>query len=906
MFGGGKRKVKVFSSVFNLAGDIRNRPNFLKTVIYDQTLFKSHPSYSSALSTAYRGGIGIKMRQMVPLAKKLDFYNLIGQSGATVATDGSVTNEEVKDILSFRLQKDISIYNHEIGGPDLNQWGLRYILDTFPERADEVYDVVVSETTDYLQLDFYEDEDALEPYESFEIPVLETEISNDSEYLYISYGEVGEPELIEEIDEPSKQVAEFPSVAGYGDPIDIGNLDTEFTWDKTTTVTDIYPDREDKQVFKYPQSETRITETKTYQKIENIPISETHPLPTRITETLYLTNGFTLVPYATETVTEEDGFTRITVTENYTVEPAKFSAYNKTEYEIVRVNNQKLHIYEKGTGDPLFDELFTEAKFHGMFFPVIPIKYDSRPGRKPRPTYIDEGSTGFFKEVYDANVQLTAKMGSKKSYKEILEGIQDNKDHGKLNYAYIMYGASLNTPAESAHKYMFHFFKEFSREARLSDFGGLQWTKYLLEYAESHQSRERWAAWYEAQKDENNPLFGTAEPPIESYPLAPKTSASFRLRSPLNLNYTVSWKHASLKSGSGMLEGFNVGQAKFTSVTRWEDILEIFPHLEGTKIGERWENRTTAAKDLTIAIQHSPDRWEEITIVGLYSNNIIHRGKGIYTTSKDALQDSEESNLIIPLHESILKQMSLVDTTQFGLSSSYMLINYYNEYKKKWYQTGTFKVFFAITIIAVSAITGGAGLAAAGTIGSVVATTIGLAGLAAVIFAAVTNALVGIIVTRLVSTAATKIFGEKIGMIVGAIVSVAALNAMNSFAAGGQFNLMDSFNATNLIKITSSVSQDMTQIYASEIEDIQKKMQEAQDEFDRESKKLNELYYQEFGGRGIIDPLKFQELAKESELMLETPDLFFSRTLMTGSDIADISIESLTESLNLGQNLQVM
>ena len=379
-----KTKIEVFSDVYNLAGDIHLRPNFLKTLVFSQTMFKTHPSMGQALTDGYLNGPGIKLRQVIPKAHREDFYTAVGQPQATIRSLGSLDSALVRDALNFRLNISASIYEMDMGAPNIYWWGLQYLLDEHPERVSEIFDVSVNEAGTSLQVDFYANPEDTEPVESLEFPSDPEEIDNTADYLFVVYGIQAVPGLIEEEDGPTEEVVDFSAVAGFGDPITEVTEDVTYEWDEVTAVRDVYSNYEDTQEFVQPKSETRSVTVKTYKKITDIPATSENAQALRIEETYVMTEGFKLVPEIEETVEEFSNFTRYTTVTDNTVEPAKFSQYNKKTYEVFAVNDQKVFIHKRGT-DPIFDSLFEDAIEADYFFPVIPIKYDAQPGSKPKP-----------------------------------------------------------------------------------------------------------------------------------------------------------------------------------------------------------------------------------------------------------------------------------------------------------------------------------------------------------------------------------------------------------------------------------------------------------------------------------------------------------------------------------------
>ena len=307
---------------------------------------------------------------------------------------------------------------------------------------------------------------------------------------------------------------------------------------------------------------------------------------------------------------------------------------------------------------------------------------------------------------------------------------------------------------------------------------------------------------------------------------------------------------------------------------------------------------------IKIKYQIDEENWEVLTVTGLMSVNTIHRGKSVDISAHDALDDDEESGFIIPLHETPFRGTRLVDATQFAGSNTYLMLNYYSDTKKKWYQTGAFQIIIVVAIIVISiAFPPGGAAAGAATMGAKVAAAAGLTGAAAAVFAAAVNAIAGLIVSRIVSEAAIALLGDELGMIVAAVVSMVAIGAMNSYFAGQPVNLLESFNSVNLLKLAGTVSGDLAKYYQQQVVALQKEAQNFVEEFEKESAKLNKLFSEEFANRAYIDPVEFYQRIMESAPMYETPDQFFARTLMTGSDISNISLDALGEVINLENNL---
>lgn len=895
-----KRKVEVFSSVYNLAGEIDKRPNFLKTLVFGQVMYRSAPSMGQAIPEGYMKGPGIKLRQVISKAHREDFYNAVGQPQATVRTLGNLDSAMVRDAINFRFNISANVYEVDMGAPNMYWWGLQYLLDTYPTRVNEIFDVSVNEAETSLQINFYSTPEATEPSEVLEFPSDPSKIVNTADYLYVLYGVQVEPGLIDEENTPTEEVEDFPSVAGYGDPVSVVTEDVTYTWDEVVTVRDVYPTYEDTQEFVTPKSDTRSVTTRTYTKITDVPATEQSAQALRIEETYVLTEGFILVPEVEEISEEFEGFTRHTTVSDNRVEPAKFSQYNKKTYEVYALNDQKVFIHKRGE-DPLFDVLFDQAVEDGYFFPVIPIKYDASPGTSPHPRYISDSNTPGDIELYGKSRRVLGKATQKNAYDDIVESLKDNGSASDINYAYVIFGSSLNSPSYTAKKYIYHFFKTFGEYSSES---ANTFNTYVQAYNVAEASRQDWIDWTEAQKDPQNPLYGTAEPAILPYPKEPVREVSLKSSNKLNLNYIIRWASTESATGTGLLGGMT---PKSISIEKVDSVLpDVFRDVQiiGGSVSEVLNSNNQKGQAICIKYQIDENNWEIITIVGLRSINVIHRGKSVNISSHGALDDDEESGFIIPLHETPFENIRLVDATQFSSSNTYLMLNYYSETKEKWYQSKAFRIIITVAVIVISvAFPPGGAAAGAATLGTQVASVIGLTGVTATVFAAAVNAIAGLIVSRIISQVATELLGDELGLIIAAAVSMVAIGAMNSYFSGNPVNLLDSFNSANLLKLVSTVSGDLAKHYQQQVIAIQKEAQKYTEEFEKESARLTKLFSEEFANRAYIDPIEFYQRIMESAPMYESPDQFFARTLMTGSDISNISLEALGEVLNVENNL---
>lgn len=548
----------------------------------------------------------------------------------------------------------------------------------------------------------------------------------------------------------------------------------------------------------------------------------------------------------------------------------------------------KVFIYKYGDGNPTLDAMFAPADDLGSFFPFIPFRLDNK----------------FVSSSYLPAVYAEAKKGYKKAtagrFDEMITNLEDNESLNDIDYAYCVFGVSLNVLENACRKYIYRFFKEI-----MNDFpvGGGGYSAWQAAWDAAQTSWETWTEWSAAQTDEGNPLFGTPEPERLAYPQMPSNSIRVSSGSNPTMNYdmTISWNTMEETTGTGLLKPdakrdelwFTINATQEYEETTWGKEGGIWLPIPGNSISN---------DDITLNWQVTPTTWRQIRIVGLKHRNLIYGGKSVDISAKEALEDVEESGFIIPLHEGIYRAMGLKDSTQMATACSFMVFNCYKVVKKKWYQTGIFKIILAIIVIVITIYTGPFGAAnSSGLLGTnaAVGAALGFSGTAALIVGAVANAIAAMLLTKVITAASTALFGEKWGAIIGAIASVVAIQVGTSMVSGQSMassfgNLM---RADNILKLTNAAGQGYQGYVQAAAAEMAKEAQEVMENYKREMREIQQAWIQNIGtGRGIIDPL---EITGVFGVTMESVDTFLQRTLMTGSDVADMSLSMLTNFVNM-------
>lgn len=462
-----------------------------------------------------------------------------------------------------------------------------------------------------------------------------------------------------------------------------------------------------------------------------------------------------------------------------------------------------------------------------------------------------------YEELHTLSQRAMRRAIGQNQYKRIDKGILDSESLRDLDYAYIAFGSSLNTKDWAGKEYIYKFFE-------------------LL---------------YETYGN----VAGTIK--IEA-----KDS---------NLGFEFRIKYSSIEKGyitnpTADLTFKNKDHYCFIHETSYP-IFESEDYSGPMVIEETY-------------LYHLLDRddyvCEYLKITNLTHENHVYKGKYVKISAKDALNDTETSGFIVPLHEGVLRQMSAIKATQLGNACAYMVYNSYVRKHIHWYQRwlgAIIAVIVVVVIIIVCVVTenwefmGFAGetwSSLTGFFGS-----IGITGVAAKIAAALTimaaSALAGTIINKILVAILTPIVGKQMAALFGAIFSTIILMGMSAYINGAntlsaQWNTL--CQPKNLVYIGLSCINGYSQMVAVKTLDYQRQTGQFQAEADQKNKELSSLGGEIFGNNGTI--ALAENIRRQWEIS-ETPDTFIRRSLLLGSDIAwlTVNIPSMMADVTLQRNL---
>ena len=176
-------------------------------------------------------------------------------------------------------------------------------------------------------------------------------------------------------------------------------------------------------------------------------------------------------------------------------------------------------------------------------------------------------------------------------------------------------------------------------------------------------------------------------------------------------------------------------------------------------------------------------------------------------------------------------------------------------------------------------------------------TSLGFAGLTAAIVGSVVNALAAMVLTTLIQTVSTALFGEKLGALLGAILGFVVFNVITSFTNLGSFNWASLFRVDNLMKLTDALANGYANYVQAGAADLAQQGQSMMEEYNKQRDQIEDLFAKNIGYANTeLDPWGYSH---NMNLYSETRDTFLTRTLMTGSDIADLSNGLLTDFTEL-------
>lgn len=815
----GKKKTYVSSSVWNMAGDIKDRTNYLKAVVAGNVLLDSPRSLGEDTPRSYINGPGMGLRRYANWARGPSNYNNdVGFVGGGISFGSSVDPTVLALVIPKATNEFVVLNEYDIGLADPDWWAQSYMVGNHQELLFTNWFSQLDETTGNIVITFAD---------TTTVSFAPVGFDSNSRYITALYhvvagGTTGP--IVEGSKVTVASESDFPPVpAGY-------------------TLYDVV--------------ETLTTKTTTYHKYSVIDYGSS-------IRQLYVQETTDLLVLAKY----EYRFDTQTVANDY------ISAY-------------RYYTYKQGSGIPVLDSMFSTPDPAGQYLPYIPIRINNTFIRDSDSVLYSKTERAFFKAMSGARLD------------KLVDKVSENEQLGDLDFVYAVYGVSLNSPENTAREYMYRFFGNMLSDSSGSEARFLEWE---TKWAEADASMSAYVAW--AQN--NSTGSGVPPPVVIPYPELPVVSVDVKSTTDwMNFHMAIQTNGIKSGSGTGLFAGRKKGdfwiETKPTKVYRKQ---YVTASSGGAYQGSEVYN--VEVEHLVIYSQISDTNWESIEVYGLVHNNYVYDGKWVVITGREALNDSEESGFLIPIHEQTFRQMRLVDSTQLATACCYLVFNCYKTVKQKWYQTSFFKVLLIVGIVVVSIVFAPAGAGASGVLGSSVAvgTTIGFTGTAALVAGTVANAIAAMVITK----ALTVAFGDTLGPLLGAAVTI-GLTVSGGIGGGGTFDagsvVTELSKVDNIMALTDGLVKSVSGYMADKTKALMEETQRMMDKYKDEMMDVAKQYDEMFGGsRGIVDPLMYTDAGYSG--FAESSGVFIERTLMCGSDIAEMTQDLINNFTRVTLNLDL-
>ena len=557
--------------------------------------------------------------------------------------------------------------------------------------------------------------------------------------------------------------------------------------------------------------------------------------------------------------------TRVSYPEFSTTEKFIYGFYTLRDSGGVSTNH--IFIYKMNTGNVNLDALGTTAISRSRVFPVIPLRLDNKPI-----SHVD------FEVDYPQYAKAYKKMTGE-DITDILASIEENPSVGDIDYAFVVHGVELNTKAQEGLRYIYEFFKDLV----------------------PLQARNAWIA---AQNNPFDPLYGTPEPDPAVRDGLAVTRFEYKTTSALNYESHTNWVTIDEEEGVGL------GKVGALVSEMWIEVQDDLA-IPGVTIYVNGLPDDVASGTLNrfkIYRQLSETSYIAMTVYGMYHENFVYAGNTVRISSRTALESAVESGFVVPLYYDTLKRLPLVTSTELALSNRILVFNCYEVVELRWYETAVFKIIVTIIIAVVIAIFAPATI---GLLGSNfnVGLALGVSGTAGLAVGAAVNALAAMVLFSVLEAGATAIFGEGVGTLIAILGMALAMNATAGFQTSGTWTMDfgEMIQAENLLGLTNAVSGSVQAWVKGELQSISEQATSDYDEYSREYEDIQNKTLEVLGyGGAVINPLIFLESAGSSADGLptlvsgtESPATFLSRTMMNGSDIAEMSREMISSFVEL-------
>ena len=844
-------KISVASSAYNLAGEWSVRTKLYQSTMAHALLTKDpkDPLGSYMVQSMLNGP---RYAQRSFLRWATDNFE-IGHVSGKLDSGRSLNSETVQDIIQSEFAVPISVSYAILDDADIRYWAEKYIIENRPEDYSTAWTMTHDEIAETITIQFGPGDTVVLP-EAGLVP----NYNYKKDYVVAYYVEK-QPDVYVKDSEDAEitDLTSPPSLTAY-DLDDITNEETEYvTLTKTTTVS------VDDGVGEPEVTVTSETTDELFNRKNEIWVDDNFEsadllagTETYSRERLLLKYRYNVITSTSSTVSTDTELGTVTTTtiEQEIIDPiyhTQLSDWTITKYP--STGDSGVFIYMVGSGNTALDALKGGSIDMEEFFPIIPLRVKNKA--------ISHNS---FDDIYD-DVAEAFDRATGSDIEDVLDELDENPDIEDVDYAYLVHGIEANTQEKEGKRYIYEFLLNLIEHQSCTE---TQLEEFLEKVKKDNASAKDIPTVSSLKNEVGNNDF--------------------------NLTYDsrLKWIYIKeeIKSGSERQVG-KLWWDKAAEYEVYENFLEV---LNGNKIEKIYLNWQT-----------EDNRYRRLTIYGMTHLNYVYKSKRVKTRLGDALDDDDDSGFIFPLHRPTMISIPMVAQTQIAASSRLIVFNSVEITKIKWWQKGIFRIIAGVLIsVVASLVIPGLG----GILGTnlLVGTSLGLTGTAAIIAGAVVNALAAMAISYVINIGATALFGEKFGSIIGSIISMAVFSVMSGISSGLSLSasLTKLFSIDNLIKLTGAVADGVSTWVNSEIENLGLKLGDLHESYEDSMAEIEKKTAELLGYSGVhLDPLSLWKGLDNRMMMTESSTTFLNRTLLTGTDLAEISIDMIGDFTKLTLDL---
>ena len=591
--------------------------------------------------------------------------------------------------------------------------------------------------------------------------------------------------------------------------------------------------------------------------------------------------------------------TETTTTTGEQVTPSWTTRYDTQDiFYGSQYGSEQIFIYELGTGNTTLDALISEADSSGFqeFYPFMPIRIDNES--------ITENQ---FSSEYTQLKRAYRRAYQGKSLDDLVAKVEDNEFINDIDYAYLVFGVSLNVQEMACRKYIFNFlekmipFQNAGSETAISEVQTAA-SSYTNQLQGLHD-------WIDTDWSSTGWDLISQRPRLPNVPLPPTNTIKLT-DSRFGFDYRLSWVHIEIDQYTGT---FDMDPANPGQQNAKKDELLLVPSSSvtwqtrenyNTRTGEPETFLTHSIPSMYIYWQISSNSYRRMQVWGLTSENMIYGGKSVKINSTEALEDNDESGFFIPLHYPTMSEMSIVDYTQMATANAHILFNSYEVTTQKWYERAIFRILLVILVIVIAVVIfPGAFALGGGILGGnlAVGTALGLTGTAALVAGVIANYIAAIIISELLKVVGTALFGEKWGAVFAAIAGFVlgfVMSGASLFSAEGLLGLSNALANAYAGWVQGDITE-MSEDLKEDINEYEERMEYIQNLIDGlggNDLNFNPIFLTNYGRSG-------NERGGSRGYMPETAEEYIRRTTMTGSDIVEITHSMVYDYVDIARTL---